>query len=230
MVKRLASFPKPQPSQAKRNRAERIRKMAENNPKRHNAILNERQRRQAQLQHIREEKEYIRTEKKRIKDNLRQARLKLAEEKKKILQLVRVRKTDIQCSSEKASDLSLAMTRLVPTSAEISRLSHAQYKKLRSDVSKVLSSIRSYAQKCNSGFAANKRSKPAPKRPAAALNIPVRQTFIPDIGLPVPDKIPVNEKAFQLARRRLGIDRKSPTNAGKKKKKKRIAPTFVGRV
>ena len=98
---------------------------------------------------------------------------------------------------------------------------------LRSDVSKVLSSMRSYAQKCNSGFAAKKRSKPAAKRPASALNIPVRQTFVPDIGVAVPDKIPVDEKAFQVARKRLGIDRKSPADAGKKKKKKRIAPTLV---
>lgn len=222
------SFPRPGSSQAKRNRAERLRKMAKNNPKRHAAKLNERQRRQAQLRHIREEKEFIRAEKKRIKDSLRQGRLKLAEEKKKVLRLLRATKTDIKCSSEKASDLSLAMARLVPTSAQISSLSHAQYTKLRSDVSKVLSSMRSYAQKCNSGFVAKKRSKPVAKRSVCALNFPVRQTFIPDIGLAVPDKIPVGEKDFQVARQRLGIDRKSPAATVKKKKTKRIAPTLVG--
>lgn len=214
-------------SRARRNRAERLRKMAANNPKRHAAKLKERQRRQKQLEYIRDQKECIRLEKKRIRDSLRQQRLKIAEEKRNILRLKRVKRTTIQCSSEKTSDLSLAMARLVPTSAEISNLSHAQYTKLRSDVSKVLSGIRLYAQKCNPGFSAKKKSKPVSQQALCALNLPVRQTFIPDIGVAVPDKVPVGEKAFQQARKRLGFNSWSPAAAGKNKKKKRIAPTLI---
>ena len=223
------SFPRPGSSEAKRNRAKRVYKMAETNPKRRTAKLNQRKQRQAQLQHIREEKEFIRGEKKRIKDNLHRARLKLADEKKKIQQLRKATKVDIQCSPEKANNLSIAMARLVPTSAEISNLSHAQYVKLRSDMSKLLSGMRAYAQKCNAGFVAKKRSKPAAKRRATALSIPFRQTFIPNIGLTVPDKIPVSEKAFNDAKNRLNAGRYNakPVVEKNKKKKKRIAPTLV---
>lgn len=225
------SLPKPRASQAKRNRAERVAKMAATNQKRRLAKLRDQKRRQAQVRLIREEKEFIRAEKKRIKDDLRKERQKLAEEKRKIMRLKKDAKVVQQCSPEKATDLSLAMARLVPTSADISNMSHAQYASLRSHMSKLLSAVRLYAQKCNPGFVAKKRSKPTVKRRGTALSIPLRQTFIPNIGVDVPDKIPVSEKAFNEARKRLHGSRQiSASPCEKPRKKRRIAPVLVHRL
>lgn len=225
------SLPRPRLSQAKRNRAERVAKMATTNQKRRLANLRDQKRRQAQLQLIKDEKEFIRAEKKRIKDDLRRERQKLAEEKRKMMRLKKGAKVVQQCSPEKAADLSRAMARLVPTSAEISNMSHSQYASLRSQMSKVLSAVRLYAQKCSPGFEAKKRSKPAAKRCETALNIPLRQTFIPNIGVDVPDKIPVSEKAFNEARKRLHGSRQVPASPCEKpRKKRRIAPVLVAKL
>jgi len=222
----IATLPRPVSAQAKLNRANRVRKMTAANTKRRLACENDRKRK---LQ-IQKDKEFIRQEKKRIKETIRNEREKLAKEKKKILQLKRDAQVALKCSPEKSVALSVAMTRLVPSSAEISSLSHEQYVKLRSEMSKLLSGVLAYAKKCNAGFAANKRSKPAAKRRASPLNIPVRDIFIPDIGVHVPDRIPVTEKEFDMARKRLKNGQQHIQPQKKKKEKKRIKPVFVSQL
>jgi len=224
------------PSQARLNRQIRARKMKENNPKRQAAIdklkkrlATEKERRQAEKDKIQKDKEFIRNEKRKIREDQRRERSKLANERRKLMQEKKARKTVVACSSEKAGDLSTAMARLVLSSAQISTLSHAQYVKVRADMSKLLSAIREYAKRCNRQFVAPGRKK-AYKSPTAPLRIPNRQIFIPDIGVAVPDKCPVTEQEFNKARHRIEKRQQSTQRvqyAPPKKNKKRIAPTLV---
>ncbi|CAM9179988.1 unnamed protein product [Ectocarpus sp. 12 AP-2014] len=210
------SLPKPSGSEAKKNRARRVEKMAEANQKRRAAVKKQKKQRQdAELQ-IQMEKDYVRAEKKRLRDELRKAREKIAMEKKK---LRKPAKPVVKCSPDEANQLSIAMSRLVPTSAEISNFTHAQCTKLRSDTSKILSGIRAYAKRCSPNYGVKKkRSTPVARRSTPPLNFAPHEVYIPDIGYNVPDEIPVTERAFYEARERLRKKSKSGKKSSAKNK------------
>ena len=246
------SLPRPTPSQAKRNRAARAAKMAKANPGRRAAMDEMKRQKQleralAQMQKdalkaeqdlIREEKkrireadkEYVRAEKKRIRDEVRQERLRIASEKRKRKKPA-AKAPVINCSHQAATDLSLAIVRLAPTANEISQLTHAEYTKLRSDMSKRLSEVRVYAQKCSPRYVAKKRVRAAPKpqfqQPLMFKN---HDVHVPDIFMHVPDEDPIYGK--EDARLRLiNQNKRMNTNPGpsnKPRKKKRIQPQLVG--
>ena len=221
-------MPRPSSTTARLNRQNRARKLRETNRKRTLAVERLRKRLRAERDKIRKEKDFIRTEKLKIKASLKQQRDELAAAKKQAAQKKKVEKKMLSCSDQKASDISIAMSRLVPTSAQISTLTHKQYVALRTKMSKTLTQVRQYADRCNKTYVVEKK-KSSPKRPTPALHIPNRQTFIPDIGESVPDECPVDEEAFNAARRRLNSRRNPTPVPKKKKKKKRIAPTLLHR-
>jgi len=229
-----SSMPRPSRSTARLNRQKRARKVKETNQKRMLAVEKLKKRRQAERDKIQKNKDFIRNEKLRIKEALKQKRLQLARAKKQLTQSKKANRQVLSCSIEQATFISVAIARLVPTSDEITRLTHEQYVALRTKMSNALSQLRQFAQRCNKTYVVQKRKKP--KRPSPTLCIPTRQTFIPDIGVAVPDKCPVREKASNEARQKLLLSRhklQSSTKrnriavVGEQKKRKRIAPTLV---
>ena len=177
-----ASLPRPTPSQAKRNRAARAEKMAKANPGRREAMDEIKRQKQlkraiaqmqkdalkAEKQRLRDEKKRVlqaekdleRAEKKRIREEKRQERNRLASEKRKQKKPAKPR---VDCF-EAPNDLSIAMSRLVPTPAEISQITRPQYDKLRSDMSKRLTDVRVYAQKCSPNYVPKKRPEEETKQ------------------------------------------------------------------
>lgn len=215
-------------SQAKKNRAHRVAKMAEANKKRRAGLIKRKKLKEAEALRLEEEKAYVRAEKKRLREEVRDARRKLAMEKKK---LRKPAKPVVSCSMVSANELSIAMTRLVPSAQEISKLTHAECTKLRSDMSKILSGIRGYAKKCNPNYGvAKKKTKAAPRRSTPPLKFRTHEVYIPDIGYDVPDEIPVSEREFYAAQKRLKKNNVAKSSAKNKKVKKRIQPQLVARL
>ncbi|CAM9702402.1 unnamed protein product [Ectocarpus sp. 6 AP-2014] len=218
-------MPRPSKSTARLNRQKRALKVKQTNRKRMLAIEKLKKRRQAERDKIKKDKDFVRNEKLRIKEALKRQRLQLAKAKKQLAQSKKADKKVLSCSPDQASAISIAMARLVPTSDEITRLTHKQYSTLRTQMSKALSQLRRYAHRCNKTYVVEKRNKP--KRPSPTLCIPNRQIFMPDIGVAVPDKCPVSEQAFAQARQRLQLCRHKRPVPATKKNRKRIAPTLV---
>ena len=154
------------------------------------------------------------------------------------------------CNDAVADNLSIYMHQLVPSKDEIKNLTQKKYMELRANVSEHLKGIRKYAMECNKNYNDEKVVKNMKKKTTSensgALNIPIRDIFIPDIGTDVPDEVEITEEQFEAARKRLqnrGFDATNvvPIAVAEErmfkkignatalpvKKKKRIAPTLL---
>lgn len=222
------TLPRPGSTRAKLNRAKRVALMKNN--KKRSLLKRNRDRKLEELRNKRMDKEFVRNEKNKIKEAMKQERLKLALEKKRLMELRKVDKVVIECSPAKAEDLSRSIGRLVPTPTEIMTMTHSEYTNLRSEMSKQLTRVRLYSEKCNFNYSRKKKSQDKRRRNSpGVIYMPQRDTFIPDIGMNVPIDIPVSEAAFERARKklRMGKQRSQGQIPLPTRKKKRIAPMLV---
>jgi len=128
----------------------------------------------------------------------------IARQKKEADALGKKRNT---CTDAVADNLSIYMHQLVPSRDEIKNLTQKSYMELRANVSEHLKGIRKYAMECNENYNSEKAKKVVKKKVTidapSALNIPIRDIFIPDIGTDVPEDVEITEEEFEAARKRL---------------------------
>ena len=159
------------------------------------------------------------------RSNKRRSRLRRLEMRKN-----KPQKSKFDCSSDNAAKLQRKMISLVPTVNQIERMTQKRYTDLRSDMSKSLTAVKTYSSNCNKSYGREKASlKKKTKSRSRGLVMPVRDIFIPDIGVDVCNECPISEGQFARAQAKL----KRKSRSGPKPKfpvkraKKRIAPMLV---
>ena len=185
-------------------------------------------------------KRQIETEKRRLeRKNAKEIIAKLKKEDQSKKRRSKIRRAELRknkpvkskfdCSPENAVKVQRHMMSLVPTPNQIEHMTQKRYTKLRSEMSTSLTAVKTFSSNCNKSYGKEKASlKKKSKSKSRGLMIPVRDIFIPDIGVNVSNECPISEGQFARARARLENKKsKSKTNFPVKRKKKRIAPMLV---